>query len=528
MRVLAIWLDGFDMGLADQFGLPHLAALADRSARAVLDHGTDHLSGLSGEHVATGLDPRAAGRASAVHFDPATYACSQRGTSFDPIYGGVPTVVLDPCYFDLPAAHPDVSGITDWGAHDPGGAPRSRPATLRSEIGDRFGPYPAHRWLYATPWASPDQCVQAGVDLTRAVDLRSEIATWLLDERLPDWELAFVGVSEAHSGTEGLFHGIDPSPVWASCASRDEARRALESVYLGIDRLVGNLVGSFPNAVHVVFSMHGMGPNSSDVPSMVLLGELLRRWSGDETPPLSFEVDPNGLPLLPPGMSWDSSVLAAMGHGPRHRWVPATLRGAGARALGAVRRRSDPESGHLPLGWMPLMRHQPHWARMRAFALPSFYDGRVRVNVRGREGRGCVDPTEYGPLLDEVEALLADCRDPITGEAVVESTTRPFDDPGRAGPTDADLIVTWRPGVLGFRHPGLGTVGPVPPRRTGGHTSPIGRLLVHGQGVTPQDLGTRSSFDVVPTLIALSGSVPVREPSGRAIDLPGVANRRTA
>ncbi len=83
-RVLGIWLDGFEMKLADEWGLPHLAALAGRSAVATLDNGTAYLTGLTGEHLSTGLDPDAAGRASAVRFDVASYQCVQEGALHAP------------------------------------------------------------------------------------------------------------------------------------------------------------------------------------------------------------------------------------------------------------------------------------------------------------------------------------------------------------------------------------------------------------------------------------------------------------
>ena len=47
--------------------------------------------------------------------------------------------------------------------------------------------------------------------LTRAVEIRSAAARWLLSEKLPDWDLALIVVSEAHSAIEPLWHGVDLS-----------------------------------------------------------------------------------------------------------------------------------------------------------------------------------------------------------------------------------------------------------------------------------------------------------------------------
>ena len=114
-RVLAIWLDGFDVGLADTGGLEALCGFVSQPAHAVLDTGLSFRTGLAGDHLSTGCDPAASGRASAVHFDPATYSCEQRGAIFQPVLGDLPSVVLDPRHFDLAAARPKRNrGFVPW------------------------------------------------------------------------------------------------------------------------------------------------------------------------------------------------------------------------------------------------------------------------------------------------------------------------------------------------------------------------------------------------------------------------------
>jgi predicted AlkP superfamily phosphohydrolase/phosphomutase len=160
---------------------------------------------------------------------------------------------------------------------------------------------------------------------------------------------------------------------------------------------------------------------------------------------------------------------------------------------------------------------------MRAFALPSYYDGRVRVNLRGRESRGCVDPAEYESVLDEVESLLRACRDPRTGEPLVQSVDRPADDPSTVSDEGADLIVHWHGTPFGVEHDELGRIGPIPARRTGGHRSPYGAVFVTGPGVEPADLGELSPFDLVPTAFELAGCTSPWQLSGRAFAVPFTA-----
>jgi predicted AlkP superfamily phosphohydrolase/phosphomutase len=171
---------------------------------------------------------------------------------------------------------------------------------------------------------------------------------------------------------------------------------------------------------------------------------------------------------------------------------------------------------------MPATRYQPFWSSMRAFALPSFYDGRIRINLVGRESHGLVQPQDYGAVCDELIALLLECRDPRTGEGIVEVVERPAGgrDPRSLGPTESDLVIVWR-GALALSHPRHGTIGPLPYRRTGGPTGPHGMVLVRSQDLAPGDHGLRSTFDVVPTILALLGEAPPRSLSGRSL-LPDI------
>jgi predicted AlkP superfamily phosphohydrolase/phosphomutase len=164
---------------------------------------------------------------------------------------------------------------------------------------------------------------------------------------------------------------------------------------------------------------------------------------------------------------------------------------------------------------------------MRAFALPSFYDGRIRINLRGRERHGVVEPSRYEETCRELEALLRECRDPRTGEPAVEAIDRAWTrDPLGLTGSEADLLVVWRGVAAALEHPRLGLVGPVPLRRTGGHTGPHGMAYIAGPGVEPGARGVRSSFDVVPTIVELLGLPRPARMSGTSLlsDAPaGVA-----
>jgi len=509
-RTLAIGLDGYEPSLGEVLRaagrMPHLSRLHEQSARVELEHGNARYSGLAWEHVSRGLAPEAASRFSAVHFDRDRYEARQHGTSSAPLFASLDlrAVIFDAPYFDLERA-PNCCGLVSWGAHD-GGTPRhSRPAELAAEIESRFGPYPAQEFLYGFVWPDAERTRAMGDALERAVDARAEIGRWLLCERFPEWDFALLVVSELHSALEALWHGVDPEHPLHALPSAKPAHDGVVRAYTAVDRLIGSIRECAEAAQVVVFSMHGMGPNRSDVPSMLLLPELLYRASHGRvgfTPRPEWAAAPSGIPLLGPGASWSRAVLD--GCTPR-RGAKRSWRIRARRAWGRLAPDAPAVSGDS-LGWMPAARYQRCWSDMDAFALPSFYDGRVRINLRGRERFGRVAPADYEACCDEVEELLADCRDLRTGEPVVAEIERPLrGNPGAAAATHADLVIRWRGSALGFRHPRLGAIGPAPYRRTGGHAGGPGVGYFELPDAAPGDYGRRSAFDVVPTLLDLCG-----------------------
>jgi predicted AlkP superfamily phosphohydrolase/phosphomutase len=535
-RVLALGLDGIEIALAEQYmaagDMPELAALARRSARFRLDHGPAQRTGLAWEHVASGLSPEDGRRWSAVEFDPCTYDVWQEGARFTPWWAGLDrrVVVFDTPYVDLRRA-PATRGVVGWGMHDPGVATSARPLELLPEFEDRFGAYPKE-WTYGMPFPSSERTRAMGEALSRAVAVRSRASRWLAIERLPDWDLFIAVAGEAHGATEGLWHGVDPEHPRYGHPSAKEACRALADVYRALDRMVGELTSVAGDAAVVVFTMGGMGPNLSDVPSMVLLPELLyRRAFGERllAVPPEWTGAPDGLPALSGEERWSKASRA---------WIPGIpeeppsdfskeLRALARRlpkpaqsALREIRSswsgRSQPVRKTQPA--QPSLHYRHEWPRMPAFALPSFYDGRIRINLKGRERHGLVEPSRYEETCRELETMLHECRNPRTGEPIVGHIERPWTrDPLALTGSEADLVIVWRGIAAALEHPRLGLIGPVPLRRSGGHTGPHGMAYLAGTPLEPGDRGLRSSFDVVPTIARLLEAEPRAPMSGASI-----------
>jgi hypothetical protein len=504
-RLMLIGLDGVECSLAERLmsegRLPTMKGLRDRAARASLDHGLARHTGLAWEHVSTGLSPDDGMRWAAIDFDPVTYETVQRSTRLPPFPAALdlPALIFDAPYFALQDA-PNCRGIVAWGAHDPGVPSLARPDSLTDELHARFGTYPAKPWTYGLAWPSAERTARMGRELAHAADVRFAAAEWLYAERFTDWRLGFMVTTELHSAAEGMWHGIDPDHPLAGHPSAGPARQGQEAIYEAIDRGLARLVDRLADTDFILFNLHGMGTNESDPGSMILLPELMFRHSFGR--PLlrgtAWPRDDRDVPKLRSEEGWEASIVRRL---PAHLRLPQFLARI-KRRLGLTRPGAP---GRLPVTWMPGARYALYWPKMQAFALPSFYDGRIRINLAGREAQGVVPAEAYESLCDELEALLLACRDPLTGRPAVREIHRNPHPPAELAPSEADLIVLWNPVPLGLQHPDHGTIGPVPFRRTGGHTGGDGFAWIVGKDLKPADLGGRSAFDVVPTAIEMLG-----------------------
>jgi hypothetical protein len=167
-----------------------------------------------------------------------------------------------------------------------------------------------------------------------------------------------------------------------------------------------------------------------------------------------------------------------------------------------------------------LGHYQRFWRDMPTFALPTFGDAYLRLNVIGRERHGQVSPAEYDDARRTVDALVAACRDPRTGQSVTDGVE--WLEARGAGPAPdrpyADGIVRWTRPTDAFEHPDLGTIGPFPLHRTGVHTG-TGFMWAAGPGIDAAMLPGRSVLDLPPTILQAIGQSTPAPPSGTAMPL---------
>jgi predicted AlkP superfamily phosphohydrolase/phosphomutase len=556
-RVAAIGLDAMEWKVAERLmadgHMPHLQALRERGACCRLENVVPYRSELPWTLFLTGRAASDNGYWSTVEFDPATYEAYTIGAHpVPPFYAlGPDTKVIA---FDVPHSVPDpgVHGIqvTAWGAHSPQFARASEPRGLLSEIDERFGPHPGFDNDYDGAWYVPrflDNLADAQIEGSRR---RVDIVEWL-QEREPDWDFLFTVMSEPHSGGHHMWHGVDESHPLHDSVTAAQAERRLIEVYSAVDAQVGRLVEGLPDETTVaVFAVHGMQPNANDVPSMVLLPELLHRLTFG-TKLLGVRgrertlSDGSGHIVPSERQHWLTTVRRAFGGGVTgraRRLATAVVPEAMLERVLKVRRRllglgeprmpwefRDPPAGETSLTveeviaqrgtleWQPPMWYQKYWPRMRWFTMPTFSDAHVRINLQGRERDGIVPLADYDKACDEFEALVRECRDPRTGRPIVDQVLRVrADDPLAPDGPDGDLVVLWNEPIETLEHPRAGIIGPVAFNRTGEHSS-NGFALFAGPDIEHADLGTRSAYDLTPTILRLLGVEPADGLEGKAL-----------
>ena len=155
---------------------------------------------------------------------------------------------------------------------------------------------------------------------------------------------------------------------------------------------------------------------------------------------------------------------------------------------------------------MPAAWYQRVWPRMKAFALPAFNDGHVRINLRGRDPHGLVESSDYDAVCAEVTALISRLRHGRTGQPLVQEVYRTRRCPSDDGPKlpTADLVIEWRGDPVDvLDSPDVGRIGPLPYYRSGGH-HPEGFLLACGSGIQPDsELPPGGPIDLAPTILRL-------------------------
>jgi predicted AlkP superfamily phosphohydrolase/phosphomutase len=312
------------------------------------------------------------------------------------------------------------------------------------------------------------------------------------------WDLVVAAFCETHPAG----HYLWPAEAAAGTDPKDARFRPLRQIYAAIDRAIGEVRAMLPpDAILIVASGDGVRPNRC---GWHLLPAVLERLGYTNAPTDGHQA------AAQPGRRSALATIKDLVPERGRRWVADSLPWWLRDRIGAR-----------------LQASQIDWSRTRAFALPTDLEGCIRVNLRGREPAGIVDPGgEYDDLCREIRQRLSELVNPASGEPAVREVSLCSEIfPGERRDQLPDVVVAWNDAapIAALQAPGLGPIeGASPDPRTGTHST-SGFLLAHGPAIPQGAGGTGHLAQVAPSVLRLLGLDPDLQMEGNAFDTLALA-----
>jgi predicted AlkP superfamily phosphohydrolase/phosphomutase len=496
MPVLAICLDAADrrqvLDWADAGELPTLAHLIETGASAELRSPALHLPESVWPTVSTGCWPGKNGHYNFRVVRPGSYSQvpapgrSYRRSIWELVADrGRRALLIDVPYADS-LGDERVIQLSGWGQR---GVvfPHSWPPDLLEGSIARHGRY--SRWL----WEDFDRSLRAErrhlSESLRMTAARTELLREMLDEH--EWDLALAPYWEVHSAAHVFHRYVDPSHLHYDPDRAQDLGDALLKVYKQIDQGLAELIAALPSDTEVVaFSPYGLRPNSN---GRMILPRVLEG--------LGYTVPRPAPPV------------ARAAHFARATLPWSIRRHVNARLSDATRMRMTER----------MFADSVDWSRTRAVAESEFGHGWIRINLRGREPQGTVEPgADYERLCEEIAGELLSLVDAESEEPAITEVvrTRELLD-GPHVDELPDLLLLWKPDrvLRAARHPRLGLIEEdmrdLPKTE---HTAEGFMIAAGPQIRSGVELSGAGIVDLAPTLLYLLGLPTPEEMDGRVLD----------
>jgi predicted AlkP superfamily phosphohydrolase/phosphomutase len=396
--------------------LPKLAELRERGRWLELDTPATHFPAGSYATLYSGLDIAEHGMHYAFQWSPRHQRVRWRGEFPQPLtiwerlaLAGKRTLVVDPYECTEPRGANGVV-VAGYQLENVMSLPRwSAPQSAGKELDRLFGAPRSVNEVFGAP--SVRSLLELRRRLLEATERVPEAAVHLL--RRESFDLVWVNLLAGHLGGHMFWNLSQLDVQQLDDATRSTLDHALEDIYEAMDAGVARISAELPDADVVVTAPMGMGVNMSRV-------DLL------------------------PGML--EAVLSDNGHtrnesrAERFLWklrsaVPTSARAKVASAL------------HGPLTREVTMRLSSlgvDWAKTPVFMLPSDHFGQLRLNVRGREHEGIVEPDETDALVERLREGLTSFREADGTQTVAAvERTRDVVAAGRYLEMLPDVVVRW-------------------------------------------------------------------------------------
>ncbi|MGK7951572.1 MAG: alkaline phosphatase family protein [Xenococcaceae cyanobacterium] len=533
-QVIAIGLDAADPKLMEKWmsegHLPNISKIREQGIYSRLHNCVNYQGGTAEFSsteplwvmMATGCLPDKTG-----FWDTITYNAKTYKVGCDSVYGGYDYQEYKPFYalgddyrvaaLDVPVTRvcSGVNGIqvTGWGGHHPFHPSESEPKEFLSDIITKYGENPVYRKDNGIWWDKKYfDWVTKSVEQSLAT--RAQVCCDILQQ--DKWDLFITGFGETHTLGHDLYNMSQPDhPLYPYTNKMDTLGDPMLKGFQQVDRAIGKILSVAPEDANVLlFAVHGMGPNLTDLLSMMHLGEIMYRFNFPGKVALGYnDINKPVPPIITQKIrnGWSAEVWRQI-YEPNplkklwHTWTHKKFLHGSKHGLLSPYPLMD---NKVQLSWMPAFWYSSLWPKMKAFALPAFADGHIRINLKGRDRDGIVEPSEYDALCSEITEFLHRLKDgrsqqPLVKQ-VVRTRTSPLDDNPKL--PDPDLIVVWEEIATDVvDSPDVGRIGPITYNRPGGHRE-NGFLLAKGPGIQAKDnLSDGRAVDIAATILNLMGA----------------------
>ncbi|WP_323846381.1 alkaline phosphatase family protein [Microbulbifer magnicolonia] len=528
MTTIAIGLDSADPFLFEEMlaagALPNFRKVRERGAYGRLANFDIFTAELPWTTFATGVPPEETGYWTPLKYTRDYKVHTRAAYEYDEY---PPFFALDRkrrvCCFDVPQVRlqKSLNGMqfNAWGAHSPQVPQLSNVPDVFRQLIAKYGEHPGLHDDYAVA-LDMDNTKKVYERLMTGIARRGKICVDLL--RREPWDLFLTVFGEPHGGGHNLWQFEPGHPLCTESIPGRELlpQRPMWNIMQAIDTALGEILKVAPKDANIVlFSPHGMGPNTMDLPSLLFLPEFMYRWNFGRA--ALGQVDDLVDPFTEQEWgSWfrhvwntnaqgDSLIRLARKHLPSRLYdrvaphLEPALHCQPMNPVIAERRYPD-----LP-AWQPALWYSNCWPQMKAFALMSFSEGYIRLNVRGREKEGIVEPADFQAVVNDIcnELKLLKCA--RTGTPMVKKvlvTRQSATEVDKKLP-DADIVISWQETFAtdAVSHPEYGRIGPVPHFRAGSHRH-TGFMLMAGQGTAQNaKIVNGHALDIAPTILAMMG-----------------------
>lgn len=398
---------------------------------------------------------------------------------------GKKVAIMDVPEGALVAGLPGVQ-LANWATHDPPSPAATEPAELLEEVRRIFGPQ-----------MIVDEELDSGFGreleiyrlLLERVEKKGELCRNLL--KRDSFDLVAIGFNDTHTAAHQFWKYRQEAHSKDVTMKENQLTHAMRDVYRAVDKQMGLLLAQLPAGANVfILSLFGM---QDQYPHTGLIEAFCRNLGYQAPPSLSR---PGPLTLV-------------------RRIVPKSWRVAISRHL--------PRTTQERL-LTDQLRRGTNWQRTSVFPIPCWDIGFLRVNLRGREPEGIVEPgAGYESLLDRLETDLEQLADAETGRPVVKKVVRTTRNYGCGPPAVLpDLFVEWEP-TPRFRrevlHPRAALTQQKPISCPGSEETFHGFVAAAGPSIGARGpVGDISLLDFAPTFLSLLGEPIPPKLTGKVVE----------